>query len=202
VRHQAELAVAGRIACRRPVVGLAAANPQVNLLQATATGCKPVMDGTGQRQCLDLMRFLFTDSIPRHRFDMIVISSRWSAGTIDSLAQTARALKPFAERLVVLGSRVEYKQDLPWLLAASMLQHDTSVVDRSRVNKQKRLDRLFADRLRAEGVTYISLYDAICPAGRCQVTDQDGLPLAFDYGHLTASGSMLVAQRIKQAGGL
>jgi hypothetical protein len=30
----------------------------------------------------------------------------------------------------------------------------------------------------------------------------DGLPLAFDYGHLTASGSMLVAQRIKQAGGL
>jgi peptidoglycan/LPS O-acetylase OafA/YrhL len=183
-------------------VGLAAANPQVNLLQATATGCKPVMDGTGQRQCLDLMRFLFTDFIPRHRFDMIVISSRWSAGAIDSLAKTARALKPFAERVVVLGPRVEYKQDLPWLLAASMLRHDSSVVDRSRVNKQKRIDRLFAERLHAEGVTYISLYDAICPGGRCQVTDQDGLPLAFDYGHLTARGSMLVAQRIKQAGGL
>ena len=183
-------------------VGLAGANPQVNLLQATATGCKPVMDGTGQRQCLDLMNFLFTDFIPKHRFDAILISARWSSDNIESLTRTAGALKPFANRVVVLGPRVEYKQDLPWLLTASMLRHDSSVVNRSRVGKQKRIDRLFADRLRKNGVEYVSLYTAICPSGKCQVTDEDGLPLAFDYGHLTASGSTFVARQIKRSGAL
>jgi hypothetical protein len=183
-------------------VGLDAANPQVNILQATATGCMPVMAGGGQRQCLDLMNFLFTDFIPKHRFDAILISARWKSDTVESLARTASALKPYAGRVVVLGPRVEYKRDLPWLLTASMLRHDPSVVDRSRVGKQQSIDRLFADRLRDQGIEYVSLYTAICPGGKCQVTDQDGLPLAFDYGHLTASGSTFVAQQIKRSGAL
>ncbi|NJM92574.1 MAG: acyltransferase, partial [Rhodospirillaceae bacterium] len=156
-------------------VGLAAANPDINLLQATATGCKPVMGGSGQRQCLDLMQFLFTDFIPKHRFDAILISARWSSDNLEGLSKTASALKPFADRVVVLGPRVEYEQDLPWLLAASMLKHDPSVVDRFRVGKQKRIDQQFADRLREQGVAYVSLYRAICPGGQCQVTDKDGL---------------------------
>jgi hypothetical protein len=148
------------------------------------------------------MHFLYTDFIPKHRFDTILVSARWSPGNIGNLRKTAIALKPYAERVVVLGPRVEYKQDLPWLLAASMLKQDPSVVDRFRLGKQKQTDRLFADRLRAYGIGYVSLYRAICPDERCRVTDQDGLPLAFDYGHLTASGSSFVAQQIKRSGAL
>jgi len=183
-------------------VGLARANPQANLLQATATGCKPVIDSTGQQQCLDLMHFLFTDFIPKHRFEVILLSARWSSDNLGSLRKTSNALKPYAGRVVVLGPRVEYRQDLPWLLAASMLKHDSSVVDRFRVIKQKRTDQLFAEQLRADGTGYISLYSAICPDERCKVTDREGLPLAFDYGHLTASGSLFVAEQIKQSGAL
>lgn len=182
--------------------GFAAANPEINLLQATATGCKPVMDGIGQQQCLDLMDFLFTNFIPKHRFEAILISARWSSGDLESISRTASALKPFANRVVVLGPRVEYEHDLPWLLTASMLKHDPSVVDRFRVAKQKRVDQRFADRLREQEIGYVSLYAALCPDGRCQVTDRDGLPLAFDYGHLTASGSTFVAQQIKRSGAL
>ena len=76
------------------------------------------------------------------------------------------------------------------------------VVDRFRLTKQKQTDRLFADQLQRDGIGYISLYYAICPGGQCRVTDQEGLPLAFDYGHLTASGSAFVAERIKQSGAL
>jgi len=83
-----------------------------------------------------------------------------------------------------------------------MLKHDPSVVDRSRLGKQKQTDRLFADQLRQDGIGYVSLYAALCPEGRCRVTDKDGLPLAFDYGHLTASGSTFVAQQIKRSGAL
>jgi peptidoglycan/LPS O-acetylase OafA/YrhL len=183
-------------------VGLTRANRGVNLLQATATGCKPVIGGAGQRQCTDLMRFLFADFIPSHRFGTILLSARWNRDELESVRRTAKVLRAYADRVVVLGPRVEYKQDLPWILTASILKRDPAIVDRLRVNSQKRTDQLFAERLREDGIPYISLYSTICPAGRCRVTDPGGLPLAFDYGHLTASGSIFVAERIKRSGAL
>jgi peptidoglycan/LPS O-acetylase OafA/YrhL len=183
-------------------MGLSGVNPEINLMQGTASGCKPLLDLKGEQRCTDLMRFLFADFIPKHRFDVILLSARWGSGNIADVKKTVNALKPHAERVVVVGPHVEYKLDLPWLLAASMLKDDPSVVDRARLGKQKQTDRLFAEQLRRDGVGYISLYAALCPAGKCQVTDKKGLPLAFDYGHLTRSGSMFVAQQIKRSGAL
>ncbi|HEY3146818.1 MAG TPA: acyltransferase family protein [Dongiaceae bacterium] len=182
--------------------GLSGAYPDINLMQGTSSGCKPLLDGTGQRRCTDLMRFLFIDFIPKHRFDVILLSARWGTGNLASLKKTANALKPYADRVIVIGPHVEYKLDLPWLMAASMLKHDPSMVDRFRFDRQEGTDRLFASQFPNEGVGYVSLYHAICPDGRCRVTDEDGLPLAFDYGHLTASGSTFVARQIKQSGAL
>jgi hypothetical protein len=181
---------------------LAQANPNVNLLQATATGCKPLIGSAGERQCTDLMSFLFTNFIPKHRLDAIVLSARWSSGELGRLRETGRFLKARAERVVVLGPRVEYKHDLPWILAAGIVQGDPAIADRLRLAKQKQTDRLFARHLRQDGIGYVSLYQAICPDGRCRVTDRNGLPLAFDYGHLTASGSAFVAEQIRKSGAL
>lgn len=182
--------------------GLSGVNPEINLMQGTASGCKPLLDLKGERRCTDLMRFLFADFIPKHRFDVILLSARWGSGNIADVRATANALKPYAKRVVVVGPHVEYKLDLPWLVAASMLKGDPSVVDSARLARQEQIDLLFADRLRRDGIGYVSLYAALCPERRCQVTDKDGLPLAFDYGHLTASGSTLVAQRIRRSGAL
>ncbi len=182
--------------------GLSEVNPEINLMQGTGSGCKPLLDIGGERRCIELMRFLFTDFIPKHRFDVILLSARWGSGNIADVRRTASALKPYAKRVVVLGPHVEYKQDLPWLLAASMLKDDPSVVERARLGKQKQTDKLFAEQLRRDGIGYVSLYGALCPEGKCQVTDEEGLPLAFDYGHLTASGSTFVAQQIKRSGAL
>jgi len=182
--------------------GLSGVNPQINLMQGTASGCKPLLDLEGERRCTDLMHFLFADFIPKHRLDVILLSARWGSGNIADLRKTAAALKPYAERVVVIGPHVEYRLDLPWLLAASMLKHDPAVVDRARLARQGQTDQLFAEQLRQDGVGYVSLHAALCPGGRCRVTDDDGLPLAFDYGHLTTSGSIIVAQRIKRSGDL
>ena len=182
--------------------GVSAANPEVNLMLATASGCRPLIGSQGEQRCTDLMHFLFDDFIPKHRLDVILLSARWSPGNIANIRKTANALKAYAGRVVVVGPHVEYQQDLPWLLAASMLQHDPSVVDRFRIVKQKRTDQTFAEQLGQDGTGYISLYRAICPDDRCQVIDPDGLPLAFDYGHLTEGGSKFVAQQIRSSGAL
>jgi peptidoglycan/LPS O-acetylase OafA/YrhL len=182
--------------------GLSGVNPEINLMQGTASGCKPLLDLKGERRCTDLMHFLFADFIPKHRFEVILLSARWGSGNIAEVRKTANALRPYAERVIVVGPHVEYKLDLPWLLAASMLKDDPSVVDRARLAMQEQTDTLFADQLRRDGIRYVSLYAALCPDGKCQVIDEDGLPLAFDYGHLTTSGSTVVAQRIKRWGAL
>ena len=182
--------------------GLSSVNPDVNVMQATGSGCKPLIGRGGERRCTDLMHYLFDDFIPKHRFDTILLSARWGTGNLADVRKTANALKRYADRVVVFGPRVEYRQDLPWLLAASMLKHDPSVVDRSRLTRQTQTDKLFAEQLRQDGIGYVSLYAALCPEGKCQVTDGEGLPLAFDYGHLTRNGSMFVAQQIKRSGAL
>jgi hypothetical protein len=81
-----------------------------------------------------------------------------------------------------------------------MLQDDPSMVDRFRLARQRDMDRLFAGGLSRAGIDYVSLYQAICPSDQCRVRDEDGLPLAFDYGHLTARGSAFVARQIKLSG--
>jgi SGNH domain (fused to AT3 domains) len=44
--------------------------------------------------------------------------------------------------------------------------------------------------------SYISVVDAICPAQRCPLTIDDGIPLAWDHAHLTAEGSVYVAAKL------
>jgi len=182
-------------------VGISTVNPEINLLQATASGCRPYPTTTGEKRCTDLMQFLYTQFIPKHRFDTILVSARWSPGNIDNIKKIVDVLKPYAGRVVIVGPHVEYKHDLPWLLVAGMLKNDSTIVERARTKKQRRVDRMFADQLRGYA-SYVSLYHAICPQDRCQVTNQDGVPLAFDYGHLTPSGSLFVAQRFRKSGAL
>jgi peptidoglycan/LPS O-acetylase OafA/YrhL len=182
-------------------IGISTVNPEINLLQATATGCRPYPITTGEKRCTDLMHFLYTDFIPKHRFDTILVSARWSPGNIDNIKKTIAALKPHAGRVVIVGPHVEYKHDLPWLLVAGMLKGDAAVAERSRIMKQRQTDRMFAERLRGYA-GYVSLYRAICPDDRCRVTSRDGVPLAFDYGHLSPNGSLFVAQEFRKSGAL
>jgi lysophospholipase L1-like esterase len=62
----------------------------------------------------------------------------------------------------------------------------------------KDVDRQFAETLKAKGVNYVSIYDLLCPPGAasCQTTTASGVPMQWDYGHLTAPGSILLAQRV------
>jgi peptidoglycan/LPS O-acetylase OafA/YrhL len=182
--------------------GLSKTNPDVNLLQATGAGCKPLIGTAVTRRCTELMGYMFEEYIPTHRVDVILMAARWGVRNIEQVRETARKLRPYADRIVVLGPRVEYRHDLPWLLAASRLEQDPAIVERLRNAKQEETDRLLAEKLSQDGIPYVSIYSAICPDGQCRVTDQNGLPLAFDYGHLTASGSTFVARQIKELGAL
>lgn len=181
-------------------LGLSKVNPDINFLQATASGCKPVGDASGRPGCAALMRFMLDEFIPAHRLDAILLSSRWRPSDLDRLKTTAQTLKPYADKIVVLGPRLEYRSNLPWILAVSAMRQDPSMLNRLQVAQQKDTDRTLLGQLEGSGIRYFSIYKAICPDETCLRVDGSGQPLAFDYGHFTPGGSVYVAQRIRQSG--
>lgn len=169
----------------------------INVLQANASGCRPVADPVGEARCTALMRHVTGEFLPRHRVDTIILSALWQDGDWPALERQIALVRPYADHVVVFGPIVEYDRALPRVLAQALYRRDPSIVDRHRLARRRALDRELAARVPATGATYVSVHDALCPNGRCTLWTDDGNPIQFDYGHLTLKGSQLVIDRVR-----
>ncbi len=170
--------------------------PQINFLQATGSGCKPSDKFDTSRFCKVLMKKIWKDFLPNQKLDGIIIFSRWKQKDLKVALEIVQDLKKHARRVVVLGPIVEYNQPLPRLLIFNMLEHHKGIIDRERRQGPKASDLMFAKALKKANVEYISIYKAICPK-ECTVAIDGKIPLQYDYGHVTAEGSIEVTKRIK-----
>jgi len=98
--------------------------------------------------------------------------------------------------VIVFGPRVLYQSPLPRLMAMSLIKGDPELVARSRDGNQQALDETFAAGLRDSGARYVSIYKAMCPDSGCIIFDDAGMPVQFDYGHLTEAGSILIMSKV------
>jgi hypothetical protein len=80
------------------------------------------------------------------------------------------------------------------------LQNDPLLVDRRRDIRRFELDKAMAIALEKEGARYISVISSICEDSRCVVRASDGEPLQRDYGHLTHSGAVYIANQLRLQG--
>ena len=176
--------------------GLSTVNPTINFLQATASGCRPIMGIKGRRSCGDLMKYMFNDFIPQHHLYGIILSADWATREVDGAIKTAQAVAPYATHVIILGNSPVYDQPLPQILARSMLKHEPSMVAYHVEKKQQITDRDFSDRIIGSGIRYISVFSAVCPNSHCTTVSSSDVPIFFDTNHFTASGSILVAKKI------
>jgi peptidoglycan/LPS O-acetylase OafA/YrhL len=172
-------------------------NRDINVLQATASGCKPTDGAPGEKRCTDLVSYMFNDFLPKHHVDGVVLSGRWQVSDIPRLLSAVRKLKPYTGKLVVLGPIVEYDRALPRLLAQAMYEGDDALPARHHRDEPRDVDQKMRKALANSGATYVSLYDAVCPNGTCTLWTADNNPLQFDYGHMTAAGSRLILSRVR-----
>ena len=175
--------------------GLRTAWPGVNFLQATASGCVPVLDTVGARRCTAMMRDMFERFIPDRRLDAVVLSALWSEADIEPLRRTLEALDREGRRPIVLGPLPRYDVPMAMLLARAVLHDDLDEVARHRLPATASLDA----RMRAAVgtlATYVSVWDAMCPNGACRLLAAPGVPMQFDYHHLTAPGADVLAAAI------
>jgi peptidoglycan/LPS O-acetylase OafA/YrhL len=181
--------------------GLTAEFPSVNVMQATSTGCKPVLGGKGERTCVDLIGATLGSFLQSNRPDVIILSGRWIESDIPDVMRTLKALASKARQVIVMGPTVEYSMPLPRLLAQVSDGRAPSLLVDARQPDQQETDRDLAVAVRAAGADYVSAYHLLCAndGAPCQ-TEVSDVPVQWDYGHLTAQGSRLVARKLREAG--
>lgn len=179
-------------------LGLADALPNVNVMQASVSMCRPVLPapaagGFEMRKCPEVMRYIFERYLTREHVDKLLLAASWKAEDLPRLAETLDALRARGVDVVVLGPIVEYDRPLPRLLADVLRYGDPGRVEANRAAAIPLLDHEMRRLAESRGAAYVSVYDAVCPGGDCATFARPGVPLQFDAGHLTADGSLKIA---------
>jgi peptidoglycan/LPS O-acetylase OafA/YrhL len=175
--------------------GLQFAFPDIHFLQATASGCKPLLEASGLARCTDLMDLVFKQFLPNNRIDAIIVSARWALNEVNDAHKTAVFLARFTDRMILVGPIPEYRRSLPLILAQSSPGSEGPYSDKFRSLGNSDVDLKFRSEFGKDNVTYISLQKILC-RDVCKVMTNSGEPLQFDYGHLTTAGSVYVAPLI------
>lgn len=165
-----------------------------NLSEVAASGCKPLLNSSGAKRCIDMMEWVYDTHLKEVRYDKIFISARWVQSDADNLSKTLDKILPLAGEVVVMGPIVEYRVPLPRLLAKA----DTldEVYDFSNYNAIKKTDMLIK-KATGYSATYVSVLDAICRNKYdCELTS-GAVPLQIDYGHLTLEGARKIIKNMK-----
>ena len=179
--------------------GLSTVFNGVNVMQATASGCKPVIDTSGDSRCTRLIDYVYSDYLATHHIDKLLLAARWEDMDPPAIARTVAWARSHGIPVVLFGPIVAYDTALPRLLIASMIRRDPAFPFNHRVMSEAQLDRQMESVARKDwGVEYVSYFDTLCRRDSCIEYANNGVPLQSDASHLTKEGSVLVAEKLGQ----
>ncbi|WP_233517003.1 acyltransferase family protein [Pseudotabrizicola alkalilacus] len=174
-------------------VALSETAPDVNLIQATASGCLPVLGALGRETCIRMRDSVLDALIGDERLEGVIFAARWNAGAFKALEATVALAVENGHAVSVVGPAPEYAMDFPIVFGHAAAAGALEQTMRFAVRERQELDARMRLGLSPSSAHYFSLIDIICDSGTCQRTASDGDPMQFDYGHLTLSGAREVA---------
>ncbi len=190
--------------------GLRKAFDNANVLQVTGVGCPPILtlQRSASAACPDLLKLAFDELPARRKIDTVWLAARWNLGRmgpapgwnpgwLSQLGETAERLRSKGLNVVIIGPMPEYTRELPRLIAEGMLHRDPDEAERAFSRETIALDKVMADFARSRGLPYVSIAEALCSSGSCLREVGVDTPLLFDTDHLTAAGSIYLAERIR-----
>jgi hypothetical protein len=169
--------------------------PQANVMQATASGCRPVVSGQGDVRCREVVDHVLGPLLASGKLATVVLAGRWLPEDLPLLPATIRRIRAAGAVPVVIGPVPEYQGAFATILAHSIARDDPALVDRWRKHDRVALDRAMAPLVERAGGVYRSPIRVLCPSDECLLTAPNGDPVQFDYGHLTLAGSRYVIDR-------
>lgn len=176
--------------------GFSTMQDRMNVLQATRTGCKPVLVASPRNDCERFFAEMIA-RLPALHPDYLLIAARWDAIDGPDLAQTLRDPRVKAAHAVVIGPVPRYLTDLPRLLVAADRAHDPALPFRHYEPGSAQVDPAISAAASMGQTRYVSLIALLCPRYPvCRTMADSKEPMQFDYGHLTIGGSRVVTEGI------
>ena len=183
-----------------------------SISQLTATGCPPIINQakeiSGKTHCQSINQHI-TKFIAERQPSMVFISANWImyknnlfdsslAQMLQSIAKNNPSVKFF-----VLGGLPQWQPSLPsnMLRANILLDGKETYIENQLYAKVKSKDNAIKEmvsQIKKENLKFISLLEMLCESRKClsQTKYPRIEPIAFDYGHLTGSGSIKVSSLI------
>lgn len=180
-----------------------------NVTQFTSTGCPPLINvSVSNRPLCKKINTYIANQVKILKPKNIFLYANWgiydAQKPIENLAKTIDYIHLVSpqSKVTILGGTPQFlpslptymfKQDknlLPGELLPTYLYEHISVMD-------LKLSALATDKK----INFLSLLNLVCQKNQCQITaDYEGvtMPIIWDYGHLTAAGSLLLAEKIKK----
>jgi peptidoglycan/LPS O-acetylase OafA/YrhL len=196
--------------------GIVMTFPKLNILQATAADCRPllhepVMQPPYDTNCYKMSSFIFGSYLMHHQVDAVLLAGNWHEALLPELGRTIAWIRQHDMVPIVVGPAIEYDTSLPRLLASSLRSKDYGAVDRHRVARAIKLDQEMEELARNQwNVRYISVFGDLCEAqiemaaktqkvilSDCPVYATPGVPMDFDEHHLTVAGSERFAMAMR-----
>lgn len=167
----------------------------INLIQATASGCLPLLRNYGMTHCTQLIDYIYNDFILKNKdhIDGIILSANWARGHYDKevlfydLDNTIAYLKRHNFKIILLGQTEVYRIPYPYIAAREVqfhLKSSKNYLDPQAADLDKLLQKGFSKY-------YVPIYSDESPdllAGK--------IPYFFDENHLTGYGADLTTAKI------
>jgi peptidoglycan/LPS O-acetylase OafA/YrhL len=178
--------------------GLSVAFADKNFLQVTAAACLPTVSHkvTEVAKCTAIMDGVYQDFLVHRHVDQVLLSAKWTAGSMDSVRETLHWMAQRHIHVTVFGPTAVYDSPVPRLLVSAMRLSDPDLPQHHRDEALKALDVQMRALAKSEGADYISMLDLLCTGDSCLLEDDAGLPLIYDGEHFTKGGSVFVAERL------
>ena len=97
--------------------------------------------------------------------------------------------------MILFGSKIEYDNPLPQLVASGIQHHDPSLPQRHLRSDHRQLEQAVSAVAARNHIPYFSYFGLMCGSGACENVTDNGVPLTWDVAHLTAEGSDYIFAR-------
>lgn len=180
-----------------------------NITQLTTTVCPPVynLDTPWRKNCLEINNFV-KSYIEREKPSYIVLHANWSSyeglNLYENLNNTINSIKLKSpnSNIILVGPVPHYKPWLPELIIKNKIKIDERplIQNYNRVHFNQIDSKLFK-LAQSNNIHYISMINEFCNDDGCKVFlgESNEISLStWDYGHLTAEGSIFVSHLFKK----
>ncbi|WMY73120.1 SGNH hydrolase domain-containing protein [Buttiauxella selenatireducens] len=154
-----------------------------NIIQATSSGCPPIINVKGEGTCQTLFNMVFNKIIKDKQIDIAIVGANWSAfattnDIITGISQTNQLLKERIATVKFISQTKNYPSSLPMLIMNSKNISEIVPAEDSHI---------FYNKMKKElpTINFIDIYNYGCKNGKCKLLNDDNIPMFFDNNHYT-----------------